>query len=154
TCALTNLPEEAHMLVQHVGEIVFEVCDEFGIECFLPHRYNDPEGDEGARSKPAPRIYVEDRSRANEANLVVVYVGYPSWGGGFEWEMATQPLAPVLLIGTDRHPVLGVSRMVRGAPTVRVDLSLDYAQPEELKRKMRDAISTLLPAVKGHRERV
>ncbi len=147
TSALTNLADDARRLVQEVGETVFVACEDEDVWCFLPHWFNDPLANPTAS---AADVYIDDRVHTIEAALLVVYTGFPSWGGGQELEIAAQALCPVLLIGSGQ--VGTVSRMVRGAPTNLITDAFDFSDLISLRQKLRERIRRLLPEMRGHQE--
>ncbi len=97
-------------------EDIARVCEQAGIEAYVPHRVSDPI----QRPDLTPReVYELDRGKVAASDLIIAYIGFPSLGVGMEIEIARQHHRPVLLL-MEEHA--RVSRMARGNPAVVAEI--------------------------------
>ena len=97
-------------------EEIAEVCSAAGMEAYVPHLYSDPV----KNPQMTPReVYVLDRQRVSESDLVIAYAGAPSLGVGQEIEIARENELPVVLL-MEKNAV--ISRMARGNPAVIAEI--------------------------------
>jgi hypothetical protein len=100
---------------EHIGRL----CEQLGLEAYIPHLYTDPIANPDV---PSREVYEVDSYHVRTAGLVIAYVGLPSLGVGQEIEIARQYGVPVVLVYERTHRV---SRMTRGSPGVVAEIPYD-----------------------------
>ena len=117
--ALTGIEKLAE--VRTFYEDIAEVCREFGLVPYIPHRTTDPIGHPHIDPHS---VYLIDKREASTSDLVIAYVGIESFGVGIELEIASECHIPIVLLHEDEKHL---SRIVRGIPSVAAEVSFkDY----------------------------
>jgi len=122
---LTDMGPDKRVKLREFYEALGSVCQEFGIEPYLPHQHSDP----AVHPHLTPqRVDQLDRLAVTQADLVIAYVGEISLGVGIEIEMANHANKPVVILA-EQTKLVGkrVTRMVRGNPAVMAEIGFrDY----------------------------
>lgn len=129
--ALTN--SGRRKLYERIGEVISEL----GYEPYIPHLHTDPVKNPDISPETVYRI---DKERVQSSCLVVAYVGLPSFGVGAELEMANEKGIPIILMYELNTKV---SRLVRGIPSVKVQIS--YQSQEVALEYLRENIQKINP---------
>lgn len=118
---LTDMPADKRAMMRKFYESLGDVCREFGLNPYLPHRHSDPELQ--AHMTPQ-RVDQVDRLGVTSSYLVIAYVGVPSIGVGIEVEMANHANKPVVIMA-EQTKLVGrrITRLVRGNPAVMAEIS-------------------------------
>lgn len=132
--ALTNgedLPR-LRRLYENIGLL----CQELGMEAYVPHLYTDPEHN---ADKQPDEVYAIDMKRVSQADILIAYVGLPSLGVGAEIERAHHASTDVLLL---REHAATVSRLVRGCPAVIGEVA--FSDDDDALVQLRDVLEQWL----------
>ena len=111
--ALTGLTAESSMkeFYERIAETTDKVC---GIgTAYVPHMNTDPIKHPDVTPE---EVYQLDRQKVYASNLVIAYMGEPSFGVGAELQMANEKGIPILLLYEKGK---GVSRLPRGMESVK-----------------------------------
>lgn len=112
--ALSGLGALEFERVTAIYDLIADCAGEAGVVAYRPHRSRTAPG---RLIKPST-VWSTDFRRVTQADLLVAYVGLPSFGVGAEIEMARTAGVPVILVcETDR--VARLSRLVLGSPAIR-----------------------------------
>lgn len=115
--ALTGI--ENPDIVKANYERLGRVCEELGIDPYIPHQHTDPITHPHVSAR---QVYEIDRQHVCTASLVIAHVGIPSLGVGQEIEIAREHGVPVLLLCEQGKRI---SRMTRGSPNVIAEIRFD-----------------------------
>ena len=80
---------------------------------YVPHRKTDPDDNKDALPE---EVYQIDKQNVCNSNLVIAYMGIPSFGVGAELEMANTNAIPILLLYRKGDTV---SRLPRGMDSIK-----------------------------------
>ena len=144
---LTNLREEGQKSVKRLYERIEDICVEYGVHCYLPHKKSDPRKHSDLSSA---EVYKMDEKEVISSDLIVAYAGYPSHGVGSEIQLANQKDIPVLLLIEERK---SISRMLDGNPSIEGRIvfknlkDLEYKFKASLKRYIKNASEESLEKV-------
>ncbi len=108
--ALTGIekPEEIKAFYEAIGSL----CQEMGFQAYVPHTNTDPINNPDL----SPRhVFETDKHQVSTSDLVIAYLGYPSFGVGMELAYAEINNIPLILL-YERGK--NISRFPRGIPTV------------------------------------
>jgi len=94
-------------------EDIGELCEDFGLNPYIPHQHTDPE----THPQVSPReVFRRDEKQVGESDLIIAYVGIPSLGVGSEiMSAAKEGRIPLILLHEKGKQI---SRMARGNPAV------------------------------------
>jgi serine/threonine protein kinase/transcriptional regulator with XRE-family HTH domain len=127
--ALTGLGSDARGYVSFASSKIAEVAKQHGFYVYQPRRATDP------LLHPqvdAETVYVRDRKRVVNSDLLFVLLNKPSFGVGQEIEIAASYGKPTVLIIEEG---IKASRMVYGCPANTLT-EVFYTTPEDLERKL------------------
>ena len=118
---LTDMPADKRAMMRKFYESLGEICEEFGLQPYLPHQHSDPELHVQLTPQRTDQL---DRLAVTSSYLVIAYVGVPSIGVGIEVEMANHANKPVVILA-EQTKIVGkrVTRLVRGNPAVMAEIS-------------------------------
>jgi hypothetical protein len=118
---LTDMPDDTRPIMRTFYESLGKVCQEFGLDPYLPHLHADPKLHPNLTPQRVDQI---DRMAVTQSYLVIAYVGVPSIGVGIEVEMANHANKPVVILA-EQTKMIGrrITRMVRGNPAVMAEIS-------------------------------
>ena len=117
--ALTGIenPERIKAFYETIGSL----CEEIGFEAYVPHINTDPINNPDISPR---QVFETDKSQVTASDLVIAYVGYPSFGVGMELAYAETNSIPIILLYEKGKEI---SRFPRGIPTVIVEIQFkDY----------------------------
>lgn len=121
--ALSDMEEAQRARLRLFYEDLGKVCQEAGLEPYLPHLFGDPKLVAHLTPKEIDRI---DRLAVTQSFLVVAYVGMPSLGVGIEVELAHHANKPVILLfEKSKGEARRISRLVRGSPAVIHEIAFE-----------------------------
>lgn len=108
--ALTGIdnPKKTKALYESLAAL----CEEIGLVAYVPHLATDPISH--AHVSPQ-QVYETDKTQVCQADLVIAYLGYPSFGVGMELAYADVKELPIILLYEQEKQI---SRFPRGIPTV------------------------------------
>jgi transcriptional regulator with XRE-family HTH domain len=131
--ALTDLPKDRKNHVGLLSNMVAEVARDHGIFVYQPLRATDPLEHPDVDDTV---VYLTDRKRVAEADIVFALLDDPSFGPGLELEIAATYGKPTIAIA---HKDATISRMVTGSPTNLLE-TLRYRTATDLKPKLSQAL--------------
>jgi nucleoside 2-deoxyribosyltransferase len=108
--ALTGIENSAE--IKAFYENLGSVCEEMGFQAYVPHLKTDPTNNPDV----SPRhVFETDKHQVSISNLVIAYLGCPSFGVGMELAYAETNGIPLILLYEQGK---NISRFPRGIPTV------------------------------------
>lgn len=117
--ALTGIKNSE--LIKSFYEDIGLLCKNMGFESYVPHLNTDPIN----HATIDPRqVFETDKHQVGMSDLVIAYLGLPSFGVGMELAYAeTKDISVILLYEIDKS----ISRFPRGIPTVFSEIKFnDY----------------------------
>lgn len=117
--ALTGIENAA--VIKAFYEAIGSLCQEIGFNVYVPHLSTDPINNPDV----SPRLVFEtDKHQVSTSDLVIAYLGFPSFGVGMELAYAETNAIPIIFL-YERGK--GISRFPRGIPTVICEIQFnDY----------------------------
>jgi nucleoside 2-deoxyribosyltransferase len=108
--ALTGIeqPEEIKAFYEAIGSL----CQETGFQAYVPHTNTDPIKNPDLSPH---KVFETDKHQVSTSDLVIAYLGCPSFGVGMELAYAEVNNIPLILL-YERGK--NISRFPRGIPTV------------------------------------
>jgi len=128
--ALTGIENSAK--IKDFYEAIGSVCKEIGLQAYVPHLATDPT----QHPDVSPRqVFETDKHQVSQADLVIAYLGVPSFGVGMELAYAEINAIPIILLyEKSKH----ISRFPRGIPTILSEIQFnDY---EDALAQLRDVL--------------
>ncbi|NHM28159.1 XRE family transcriptional regulator [Desulfofundulus sp. TPOSR] len=112
--ALTGLqnPEK----IKNFYERIAKVCQEKGLQVYLPHLNTDPEKNPDITPQ---EVFERDKQQVIASDLLIAYIGVPSLGVGMELAYAENSHIPIILL-YERGKV--ISRFPRGIPVIMSEI--------------------------------
>lgn len=108
--ALTGI--ENPLKIKAFYEAVGSLCQEIGFQAYVPHLNTDPTN----HPDVSPRqVFETDKHQVSTSDLVIAYLGCPSFGVGMELAYAEMNAIPLILLYEQGK---NISRFPRGIPTV------------------------------------
>ncbi|ACK65309.1 transcriptional regulator, XRE family [Rippkaea orientalis PCC 8801] len=102
-------------------EAIGSLCNELGFQSYVPHLNTDPITHPNVTPE---QVYETDKHQVSQADLVIAYLGFPSFGVGMELAFAVMQNIPVILLYENTKIV---SRFPRGIPTKIAEIQFkDY----------------------------
>lgn len=92
-------------------EAIGSLCNELGFNSYVPHLNTDPITHPNVTPE---EVYKTDKHQVTQADLVIAYLGYNSFGVGMELAFAAMENIPIILLYEENKIV---SRFPRGIPT-------------------------------------
>lgn len=115
--ALTNVDDlettQSLTGLKRFYEVLANVVSDYGHMPYLPHLHTDPVEHAGVSPQ---EVYQTDIEKVQESDMVLAYVGVPSFGVGVELGHAANLGVPIVLVVDGPQPL---SRLLTGLPTVR-----------------------------------
>lgn len=133
--AITNVPSDEFEDQKQFYEAVGNVCREMGYEVVIPHIHN---GENQTAVKTPENVYKWASFQADEADLVVAEVSYPSLGTGGELERANATGSKIVLLS---RADAKVSSYTRGIPSV--ELHIEYPSHEDACDQLRSFLESV-----------
>lgn len=117
--ALTGIENSA--ATKGFYEAIGSLCQEMGFQAYIPHLNTDPINNPDVSPS---QVFEVDKHQVSTSDLVIAYLGYPSFGAGMELAYAETNSIPIILL-YERGKY--VSRFPRGIPTVVSEIQFnDY----------------------------
>ncbi len=112
--ALTNLenPTKTKAFYEEIGLL----CEEIGLQAYVPHKQTDPVNNPDISPSG---VFDQDEYQVRNSNLVIAYLGVPSFGVGMELGFAVTNKIPIILLYEAGERI---SRLPRGIPTVIAEI--------------------------------
>jgi nucleoside 2-deoxyribosyltransferase len=108
--ALTGIENSTE--IKAFYEAIGSLCQEIGFQAYVPHLKTDPTNNPDVSPR---QVFETDKHQVTASDLVIAYLGYPSFGVGMELAYAeTKNIPLVLLYERGKN----ISRFPRGIPTV------------------------------------
>ncbi|MDP2631531.1 MAG: deaminase [Candidatus Uhrbacteria bacterium] len=133
--ALTNLPEDKKDSQKKLYEDLGKVCNELGIDAYIPHLHSDPETNIDV---PSSEVFKIDAQKVCEAGVTIAEVSYPSLGTGGELMTAHVHDKPLVLLSKKDT---SVSRFAKGNPAVVYHI--EYEDSEDACRQLKNVLKQL-----------
>ncbi|GAB1541233.1 hypothetical protein NUACC21_39030 [Scytonema sp. NUACC21] len=128
--ALTNVENIAKCQVLY--EKIGSVCNEVGLQAYVPHLYTDPINNPNV----SPReVFEKDKHQVSISDLVIAYLGSLSFGVGMELAYAEINKIPIILLYETGKQI---SRFPRGIPTIMSEI--EFKETEEALAKIKDIL--------------
>lgn len=117
--ALTGIENSAE--IKAFYETIGSVCQEMGFQPYVPHLKTDPIHNPDLSPR---QVFETDKHQVSSSDLVIAYLGCPSFGVGMELAYAeTNAIPLILLYERDKN----ISRFPRGIPTLISEIQFsDY----------------------------
>ncbi len=110
-------------------EAIGVVCEEMGFQGYVPHLNTDPINNPGVSPR---QVFEVDKHQVSTSDLVIAYLGYPSFGAGMELAYAETNSIPVILLYEKGKYV---SRFPRGIPTVVAEIQFNNYEDAVIQLK-------------------
>lgn len=118
--ALTGI--ENSDIIKSFYENIGSLCNNMGFESYVPHLNTDP------ISHPnidPTKVFETDKHQVGMSDLIIAYLGFPSFGVGMELAYAeTKDISIILLYEKNKS----ISRFPRGIPTVFSEIKFNNYQ--------------------------
>lgn len=141
--ALTGLERDSAVAMAFLSAKIADVAKEYDIFVYEPRRATDPLLHPDVEPSV---VYMTDRARVAQADLLFVVVNQPSFGVGQEIEIASSFGKPIVLLQYSQG--VHVSRMVTGSFANLVG-KVVYETPEELERQLRKLLSAEIDGIRN-----
>lgn len=115
--------------VKSLYELLAATCKSMGISAYVPHLATDPV----THAHVTPQqVYETDKTQVCQADLVIAYLGYPSFGVGMELAYADLKGIPIILLYEHGKQV---SRFPRGIPNVIAEI--EFLESEDIAEQLK-----------------
>src|SRR5919199_3353515 len=108
--ALTGIEKSAE--IKAFYEAIGSLGQEMGFQAYVPHLKTDPTNNPDVSPR---QVFETDKHQVSASDLVIAYLGFPSFGVGMELAYAETNAIPLILL-YERGK--NISRFPRGIPTV------------------------------------
>ena len=108
--ALTGIENSAE--IKAFYEAIGSLCQKIGFQAYVPHLKTDPTNNPDVSPR---QVFETDKHEVSKSDLVIAYLGYPSFGVGMELAYAEANTIPLILLHEQGK---NISRFPRGIPTV------------------------------------
>jgi nucleoside 2-deoxyribosyltransferase len=108
--ALTGIENSAE--IKAFYEAIGSLCQKIGFQTYVPHLKTDPTNNPDVSPR---QVFETDKHEVSKSDLVIAYLGYPSFGVGMELAYAEANTIPLILLYEQGK---NISRFPRGIPTV------------------------------------
>ncbi len=113
-------------------EAIGGLCQEMGLQAYVPHLRTDPINNPNVSPR---QVFETDKHQVSSSDLVIAYLGLPSFGVGMELAYAETNAIPIILV-YERGK--SVSRFPRGIPTVVSEIQ--FSDCEDAVAQLRSVI--------------
>ena len=127
--ALTGIDNQES--IKAFYESIGLLCQELGLNAYVPHLHTDPVKHPHVTPD---QVFTKDKNQVINSDLLIAYIGYPSFGVGMEIAYAeTKNIPTILLYEKDKT----VSRFPRGIPHKIAEIQFeDYEDALNQLRKV------------------
>lgn len=108
--ALTGIKNSAE--IKAFYEAIGSLGQEMGFQAYVPHLKTDPTNNPDVSPR---QVFETDKHQVSASDLVIAYLGFPSFGVGMELAYAEINNIPLILL---YERAKNISRFPRGIPTV------------------------------------
>jgi nucleoside 2-deoxyribosyltransferase len=108
--ALTGIENSTE--IKAFYEAIGSVCQEIGFQAYVPHLKTDPTNNPDISPR---QVFETDKHQVSISDLVIAYLGCPSFGVGMELAYAETNSIPLILLYEQGK---NISRFPRGIPTL------------------------------------
>jgi len=108
--ALTGIKNAA--VIKAFYEAIGSVCEELGFDAYVPHLSTDPINNPDLSPY---QVFETDKHQVSTSDLVIAYLGIPSFGVGMELAYTETNTIPLILLYEQGK---NISRFPRGIPTI------------------------------------
>jgi len=125
--ALTGI--ENPTVIKAFYEAIGLLCEKMGFHAYVPHINTDPINNPDISPR---QVFETDKRQVSASDLVIAYLGCPSFGVGMELAYAEMKAIPIILLyEKGKH----ISRFPRGIPTVFSEIQFTNSEDalEQLK---------------------
>ena len=112
--ALTGIENPA--ATKSFYETIGLLCEQIGLQAYVPHIKTDPINNPDVSPR---QVFETDKAQISKSDLVIAYLGYPSFGVGMELAYADTNSIPLILLYEKGK---AISRFPRGIPTVYAEI--------------------------------
>ena len=132
--ALTGIanPEATKAFYESIGLL----CEKMGFNAYVPHLHTDPVNNPDVTPQ---QVFETDKKMVSQADLVIVYMGQPSFGVGMEIAYAEMNQIPTILVYEEGKTI---SRFPRGIPSKIGEVV--FKTHEDALQKLREILETSL----------
>lgn len=128
--ALTGISDPE--ILKGFYEAIGSLCEELGFQVHIPHLYTDPL----KNSKISPfQVFTMDKHKVNVSDLLIAYLGYPSFGVGMELAYAEVQSIPIIILYEQGK---NISRFPRGIPTIISEIQ--FTSYEDALQQLKDVL--------------
>ncbi|HEY9605106.1 MAG TPA: XRE family transcriptional regulator [Allocoleopsis sp.] len=128
--ALTGI--ENPVQVKSFYEAIGLLCKDIGFQAYVPHLATDPTNNPDVSPR---QVFETDKYQVSQSDLVIAYLGVPSFGVGMELAYAEINKIPLILL-YERGK--NISRFPRGIPTVISEIQ--FSSYEEALARLRSTL--------------
>jgi nucleoside 2-deoxyribosyltransferase len=108
--ALTGIKNSVE--IKAFYEAIGSLCQQIGFQAYVPHLKTDPTNNPDVSPR---QVFETDKLQVSKSDLVIAYLGSPSFGVGMELAYAETNAIPLILLYEQGK---NISRFPRGIPTV------------------------------------
>jgi 2'-deoxynucleoside 5'-phosphate N-hydrolase len=138
SAALTQIenPIKSKEFYERIGS----VCDAIGFHSYVPHLHTDPVNNPDITPR---EVFEHDTHQVTTADLLIAYLGFPSFGVGMELAYAQGKNIPIILLYEKGKKI---SRYPRGIPCIIAEIQFNSHEEAliELKSILEKFKSNLL----------
>lgn len=125
--------------VKELYNFVAEICDNEGLNPYLPHNNTDPIKDSHISDA---EVFKKDYHEILDSTLVISYIGEPSHGVGAELSICIMQNIPVITINQINQKV---SRFLKGMLKTSENVcSIEYSDKSELRQKLINCLTLFI----------
>jgi nucleoside 2-deoxyribosyltransferase len=108
--ALTGIKNSVE--IKDFYEAIGSLCQKIGFQAYVPHLKTDPTNHPDVSPS---QVFETDKHQVSTSDLVIAYLGIPSFGVGMELAYAETNTIPLILLYEQGK---NISRFPRGIPTI------------------------------------
>jgi len=128
--ALTGI--ENSVEIKAFYEAIGSLCQEMGFQVYVPHLTTDPTNNPDVSPR---QVFETDKHQVSTSDLVIAYLGIPSFGVGMELAYAQINNIPLILLYEGGK---NISRFPRGIPTVISEI--EFSSYEDALTQLRSIL--------------
>lgn len=130
-----NEPDKIRKFYEDIGLL----CRRLNMTPYIPHMVSDPVTHQNLDPR---RVFEIDKTQVKQADLVIAYLGIPSFGVGMELAYAEGQAIPIILLYEENK---SISRFARGIPTIIAEISFNHERDafEKLETTLKAFLETM-----------